>query len=82
MRHGRGHWWAAPHRRELDVVVVVTNEHDYRWIVIFILGISILGIFIIGIFILDAVEVRWSDRLLRFNAHFFAIILGRTTVTY
>lgn len=77
MRHGHGHWWAAPHRRELDVVVVVTNGHDYRWIVIFILDISILGIFI-----LDAVEVRWSDRLLRFNAHFFAIILGRTTVTY
>lgn len=52
MRHGHGHWWAAPHRRELDVVVVVTNEHDYRWIVIFI-----LGIFILVIFILDAVEV-------------------------
>lgn len=35
--HGHRHWWAVPHRLELDVVVAVTHGHDYNWIVIFIL---------------------------------------------
>ncbi|KAK7712232.1 hypothetical protein SLS63_012470 [Diaporthe eres] len=34
---GHRHWWAEPHRLELDVVVGVTHGHDYKWIVIFIL---------------------------------------------